>query len=55
MKKLQVVLTGLIVLVGIQFTMVSCEDTGEIIKSQDDKIELQKSEKDEEPDRDDDN
>ncbi len=54
MKKLRVVLVGLILLFVIQFTLVSCEDNSEIIKSQDDKIEFQKSEKDEEPDRDDD-
>ena len=54
MKKLRVVLTGLILLIGMQFSMVSCDDNSEIVKSQDDKIELQKSGKDEEPDRDDD-
>ncbi len=53
MKKLRVVLTGLILLFGIQFTLVSCEDNSEIIKNQDDKIQFQKSGKDEEPDPDD--
>jgi len=51
MKKLRVVLVGVILLFGLQFTLVSCEDNSEIIKSQDDKIEIEKSGKDEEPDR----
>ncbi len=43
MKKLRVVLTGLILLFAMQFTLVSCEDNSEIIKSEDGKIEYQKT------------
>ncbi|MCF6349280.1 MAG: hypothetical protein L3J20_13465 [Flavobacteriaceae bacterium] len=43
MRKLQTVLVGLIVLFALQFTLVSCEDNGEIIKSQDEQIEIQKT------------
>ena len=54
MKNLRGVLGGLLIAVIFQFTFVSCtQDNSEIIKNQDDKIELQKSGKDEEPDRDD--
>jgi len=34
MKKLQVVLTGIILLFLMQFTLISCEDNSEIIKNQ---------------------
>ncbi|MCF6348064.1 MAG: hypothetical protein L3J20_07175 [Flavobacteriaceae bacterium] len=39
MRKLQTVLVGLIVLFAMQFTLVSCEDNGEIIKSKDEQIQ----------------
>ena len=52
MKNLRGVLGGLLIVVIFQFTLVSCTDTSEIIKNQNDNIQIEKSGKDEEPDRD---
>ena len=44
MKNLRGVLGGLLIIFLFQFTFVSCtDDNSEIIKSQDDKVEFQKT------------
>ena len=50
MKNLRGVLGGLLIVVIFQFTLVSCTDTSEIIKNQNDNIQIEKSGKEEEPD-----
>ena len=51
MKNLRGILGALLIIFLFQFVLVSCSDNSKIIKSQDDKVQFEKSGKDEEPDR----